>query len=49
MKKAAKAVWEDIPKRVRHGRELRRFLEAVGKFANWYTYRATAGRLRHTG
>ena len=38
MKKAAKAVWEDIPKRVRHGRELRRFLEAVGNFANWYTY-----------
>src|SRR5204862_6549897 len=29
MKKAAKAVWEEIPKRVRHGRELRRFLEAV--------------------
>lgn len=42
MKKAAKAVWEDIPKRVRHGRELRRFLESVGKFANWYTYRPTA-------
>jgi hypothetical protein len=42
MKKAAKAVWEDIPKRVRHGRELRRFLEAVGKFANWYTYRPSA-------
>jgi hypothetical protein len=42
MKKAAKAVWDEIPKRVRHGRELRRFLEAVGKFANWYTYRPTA-------
>ena len=42
MKKAAKAVWEDIPKRVRHGRELRRFLESVGKFAHWYTYRPTA-------
>ena len=42
MKKAAKAVWEDIPKRVRHGRELKRFLESVGRFANWYTYRPTA-------
>lgn len=42
MKKAAKAVWDDIPKRVRHGRELRRFLESVGKFAHWYTYRPSA-------
>ncbi len=42
MKKAAKLVWEEIPKRVRHGRELRRFLESVGKFAHWYTYRPTA-------
>jgi hypothetical protein len=42
MKKAAKAVWEDIPNRVRHGRELRRLLENIGKFAHWYTYRPTA-------
>lgn len=42
MKKAATAVWNDIPKRVRHGRELRVFLESVGKFAQWYTYRPTA-------
>jgi hypothetical protein len=42
MKKAAKSVWDDIPKRVRHGRELRHFLQSVGKFAHWYTYRATA-------
>jgi len=42
MKKTAKSVWEEIPKRVRHGRELRRFLESVGKFAHWYTYRPTA-------
>ena len=33
MKKAAKAVWEDIPMRVRHGRELHRLLESVGNFA----------------
>jgi hypothetical protein len=42
MKKAAKAVWDDIPKRVRYGRELRNFLEAIGKFSEWYTYRPTA-------
>jgi hypothetical protein len=42
MKKAADAVWEDIPKRVKHGRELRNFLEAIGKFSEWYTYRPTA-------
>jgi hypothetical protein len=42
MKKAAKTVWDDIPKRVRHGRDLRQFLESVGKFARWYTYRSTA-------
>lgn len=42
MKKAAKAVWDDIPKRVKHGRKLKYFLESVGKFANWYTYRPTA-------
>lgn len=42
MKKAAKAVWDDIPNRVRHGRELKRLLESIGKFAHWYTYRPTA-------
>jgi len=42
MKKAAKAVWDDIPNRVRHGRELRRLLENIGKFSHWYTYRPTA-------
>lgn len=38
MKRAAQAVWDDIPKRVRYGRELRNFLEAIGKFSAWYTY-----------
>ncbi len=42
MKKAAKAVWEDIPHRVRHGRDLRRLLENIGRFSHWYTYRPTA-------
>jgi hypothetical protein len=42
LKAAAKAVWEEIPRRVRHGRELRAFLESVGKFSRWYTYRSSA-------
>jgi hypothetical protein len=42
MKKAALSFWTDIPKKVRHGRELRTFLDSVGKFSAWYTYRPTA-------
>jgi len=42
MKRAAQAVWDDIPNGVARGRELRNFLEAVGKFSRWYTYRETA-------
>lgn len=44
MKKAAQSLWNDIPNRVRHGRDLRALLESVGKFCEWYTYnyRATA-------
>jgi hypothetical protein len=42
MKRAAQAVWDDIPNGVAMGRELRNFLEAVGKFCHWYTYRPTA-------
>jgi hypothetical protein len=42
MKEAASTVWEEIPRKVRHGRELRHFLEAVGRFSAWYTYRPTA-------
>jgi hypothetical protein len=42
MKAAARAVWDEIPRRVRHGRELRSFLESVGRFSAWYTYRPNA-------
>lgn len=42
MKDLARQLWEDIPKRVRHGRALRQFLESVGNFARAYTYRPTA-------
>lgn len=38
MKKAAQAFWNDIPNKVRHGRDLRAFLGSVGKFSAWYTY-----------
>lgn len=42
MKEMARQLWEEIPRKVRHGRILRRFLESVGKFSHWYTYRPTA-------
>lgn len=42
MKKAAQVFWNDIPNKVRHGREVRALLESVGKFSAWYTYRPTA-------
>ena len=42
MKNAAHAFLNDIPNKVRHGRDLRAFLESVGKYSAWYTYRPTA-------
>ena len=42
MKKAAGMLWADMPNNIRHGRELRAFLDSVGRFSSWYTYRATA-------
>ena len=42
MKKAAHSFWADIPRKVRHGREVRAFLDSVGRFAAWYTYRPSA-------
>jgi hypothetical protein len=42
MKKMAKQLWDNIPNNVRHGRVLRQFLESVGNFSHWYTYRPTA-------
>ena len=42
MKGMAKQLWEEIPRKVRHGRELRQFIESVGRFAASYTYRPTA-------
>lgn len=42
MKRAAKRLWDEIPNRVRHGRDLRHFLKNVAEFSKWYTYRPTA-------
>jgi hypothetical protein len=42
MKEAAYAFLNDIPNKVRHGRDLRAFLESVGRYSAWYTYRPTA-------
>jgi hypothetical protein len=40
--KASETLWDEIPKRVRHGREVRDFLEAIGRFSKWMTYKPTA-------
>jgi hypothetical protein len=42
MKKAAQAFWNDIPNKVRHGRDVRALLDSVGRFSAWYTYRPSA-------
>ena len=42
MKAMAKQLWDEIPRKVRHGRPLRNLLESIGKFAHWYTYRPSA-------
>jgi hypothetical protein len=42
LRQASDKLWDDIPKRVRHGREVRNFLEAIGKFSQWMTYKPTA-------
>jgi hypothetical protein len=39
---AGKALWDQIPRRVRHGRQVQNFLEQVGHFAAWMTYSPTA-------
>ena len=42
MKRYAQSVWDDIPHKVRSGRELRKLLGSIGRFCEWYTYRPTA-------
>jgi hypothetical protein len=42
VKEMAKQLWDEIPRKVRHGRALRQFLESVGNFCNDYTYQPNA-------
>lgn len=42
LKKAVRDRWSEIPKGVRHGREVRNFLEAIGRFSQWMTYQSNA-------
>jgi hypothetical protein len=42
VRKAVHQSWEEIPRRVRNGRKVRAFLQAIGEFANWVTYQPNA-------
>jgi hypothetical protein len=42
LKKAAQSRLNDIPRRVRYGREVRDLIEAIGTFSQWMTYQPTA-------
>ncbi|MBI2266244.1 MAG: hypothetical protein HYU64_13930 [Armatimonadetes bacterium] len=42
IRKAVHLWWEEIPRRVRDGREVRNFIQAIGEFANWVTYQPNA-------
>ena len=42
LKQSAQAMWEDIPRRIRDGREVQRFLESIGRFAQDQTFQPNA-------
>jgi len=42
LKKAAQSRLDDIPRRVRYGREVRDFIESIGMFSRWMTDQPTA-------
>jgi hypothetical protein len=42
IRKAVQHWWEEIPRRVRNGRRVRDFLNAIGEFSNWVTYQPNA-------
>jgi hypothetical protein len=42
LKEAAQRRLNDIPRRVRHGRAVRGFIEAIGSFSRWMTYQPNA-------
>jgi hypothetical protein len=42
MKSTASALWEAIPRSVKHGRDVRNLIDGIGRFAQAYTYQPTA-------
>lgn len=38
IRNAVQTRWSELPRQVQHGREVRQFLEAVGRFASYVTY-----------
>lgn len=42
IRRAAKGLWDEIPRRAANGRNVRRFLEGVATFAQWYTFQPNA-------
>jgi len=42
LKKTIKDKWEVLPQEIRHGTEVRMFLDSLGKFAKWETYKPNA-------
>jgi len=42
IKRAARSLWEEIPRRAAKGRSVRRLLEAIGAFSRWYTFQPSA-------
>lgn len=42
IKKAAKSLWDEIPRRAANGRNVRRFLEGIAAFSRWYTFQPNA-------
>jgi len=35
---AVDSLWQELPRRMQNGRDVRAFLDAIGQFANWITY-----------
>lgn len=42
LRKSIKAVWKELPQRVRHGTQVMRLLESIGALAQWETEKPTA-------
>jgi len=42
IKRAAKSLWDEIPRRAANGRSVRTFLEAIAVFSRWYTFQPNA-------